>query len=145
MPAIPVFSFGTAAPTSTDVFYEAGTFIRNSAPAIGGVAGWVCTAEGKPGTWKAVGVIDPGTIATVTAAAALSAANKTHNLTGAGPYTLFSAASVAAGAEINIVANAVTVTLVPATSQTLIGGSTLASIGSRWVSNGANTFCRVTG
>ena len=136
------FGWGTAAPTDNN-YHEAGEYIRNSEPGNGKVTGWLCTVSGRPGTWVAEGRTNGGVIGTVTAAAALSAATNLHNITGAGQYTIFSAASLAAGASVNVVANGVTITLNPATSQTLIGGSTLASVGSTWVSNGANTFFRV--
>lgn len=140
---LPVIGFATAAPTDTTVYWEAGTFLRNSAPTQGGALGWVCTASGFPGTWKVAGFVDNGSISTVTAAAALTAGSSLYNLTGAGQMTLFSAASLASGAKISIVANGVTNTLNPAASQTLIGGTTLASVGSTWMSNGANTFYRI--
>ena len=46
----------SAAPTTGP--HAKGDFIRNSAPAAGGVFGWVCVAGGSPGTWKPV-VIAP--------------------------------------------------------------------------------------
>lgn len=51
----PGSNIGTAAPAS-------GTWVRgrriiNAAPSSGGTEGWVCTASGTPGTWKAFGVI----------------------------------------------------------------------------------------
>jgi len=44
----------TAAPTTGT--YQQGDFIRNSAPASGGVLGWVCVVAGTPGTWDTVGI-----------------------------------------------------------------------------------------
>lgn len=35
-----------------------GDVIINNNPSIGGVYGWVCTADGTPGTWKSFGSID---------------------------------------------------------------------------------------
>lgn len=39
--------------------HAAGEIVYNVAPAPGGKIGWVCTAAGTPGTWKAFGEIDP--------------------------------------------------------------------------------------
>jgi hypothetical protein len=50
-------SFKSAAPT-TGVWFR-GDRVLNSAPSAGGVEGWVCTATGEPGTWKAFGEIAP--------------------------------------------------------------------------------------
>ena len=41
-----------AAPPTTGS-WSAGTIALNSAPAAGGVPGWVCVTPGTPGTWKA--------------------------------------------------------------------------------------------
>jgi len=43
---------GTAAPTTGT--WVVGDICFNSAPTAGGVPGWVCTAAGTPGTWKAM-------------------------------------------------------------------------------------------
>ncbi len=48
---------GPAPPASGH--HAAGEVRYNSAPAPGGRVGWVCTAAGTPGTWKAFGAIDP--------------------------------------------------------------------------------------
>jgi hypothetical protein len=48
-------SYKSAAPT-TGVWFR-GDRVLNSAPSAGGVEGWVCTATGAPGTWKAFGAI----------------------------------------------------------------------------------------
>jgi hypothetical protein len=47
---------GSAAPTSGA--HAQGEIVWNTAPTAGGKVGWVCTAAGTPGTWKAFGVID---------------------------------------------------------------------------------------
>lgn len=56
--------FGTAAPTDTRTYYLTGDQVINSAPAEAGAAGsmyvtlgWICTAEGRPGTWKPMRVL----------------------------------------------------------------------------------------
>jgi hypothetical protein len=46
---------GTAAPTTGR--WERGDLVRHSAPSASGTEGWVCTAAGTPGTWKARGTI----------------------------------------------------------------------------------------
>ena len=46
---------GTAAPTSG--FCRVGDKVWNEAPTSGGTVGWVCTAQGSPGTWKTFGTI----------------------------------------------------------------------------------------
>ena len=48
-------SFGAAAPTVG--LHAHGEIVFNSAPASGGVPGWVCTTAGTPGTWRAFGVL----------------------------------------------------------------------------------------
>lgn len=48
---------GTAAPTTGE--HGRGDVVWNISAAAGGKVGWVCTAAGTPGTWKAFGVIDP--------------------------------------------------------------------------------------
>jgi hypothetical protein len=37
--------------------WEQGDIVWNSSPTAGGNVGWVCTADGNPGTWKTFGVI----------------------------------------------------------------------------------------
>jgi hypothetical protein len=49
--------YGSAPPASGH--HAAGEIVYNIAPAPGGKVGWVCTAAGTPGTWKAFGAIDP--------------------------------------------------------------------------------------
>jgi hypothetical protein len=49
-------TYGSAAPTSGE--RARGEIVYNIAPSAGGKVGWVCTAAGTPGTWKAFGVID---------------------------------------------------------------------------------------
>jgi lysophospholipase L1-like esterase len=57
-PRAPRVEYGTAAPTTTRVFAYVGDRIVNTAPAVLGSAAsqyvtreWVCTVEGRPGTW----------------------------------------------------------------------------------------------
>lgn len=45
-------SYGTAAPTSGA--HVRGEKCWNTAPSAAGTPGWVCTAAGTPGTWKAM-------------------------------------------------------------------------------------------
>lgn len=45
---------GTAPPPGGSGAWDAGNEVKNSVPAAGGVPGWVCTAAGSPGTWKAL-------------------------------------------------------------------------------------------
>jgi hypothetical protein len=53
LPAIMVR--GTAAPATGA--HVVGEIVWNTVPTSGGNIGWVCTAAGTPGTWKAWGVI----------------------------------------------------------------------------------------
>ena len=47
-------TIGTAAPTATtEGTYAKGDIIINSAPSASAI-GWICTAAGKPGSWKAI-------------------------------------------------------------------------------------------
>ncbi|HEU0098629.1 MAG TPA: right-handed parallel beta-helix repeat-containing protein [Allosphingosinicella sp.] len=48
--------YGSGPPASGH--HAAGEIVYNVAPAPGGKVGWVCTAAGTPGTWKAFGAID---------------------------------------------------------------------------------------
>ena len=48
-------TYASAAPVSGA--WLQGEIVYNSAPTSGGFVGWVCTASGKPGTWKTFGVI----------------------------------------------------------------------------------------
>ncbi|TMV47600.1 hypothetical protein FE783_21620 [Paenibacillus mesophilus] len=48
--------YGAAAPTTGT--YARGDLMYHTAPAPGGSIGWVCTAAGSPGTWKAFGTIE---------------------------------------------------------------------------------------
>ena len=48
-------AWGTAAPAAGT--WKVGDRVWNTAPAAGGTVGWVCTAAGTPGTWKAFGTI----------------------------------------------------------------------------------------
>lgn len=45
----------SAAPTTGS--WKRGDFVWNSAPSSLGTMGFVCTADGTPGTWKTCGVI----------------------------------------------------------------------------------------
>jgi len=45
----------SAAPTTET--WRRGDIVYNTAPSSGGYVGWVCTAAGTPGTWKAFGLI----------------------------------------------------------------------------------------
>ena len=47
----------TAAPTSANKAAKIGDIIYNANPAAGGSLGWVCVADGAPGTWKTFGTI----------------------------------------------------------------------------------------
>lgn len=46
---------GSAAPTTG--YWFVGDRVYNSSPSAGGTEGWVCTAQGSPGTWKTFGTI----------------------------------------------------------------------------------------
>ena len=48
--------YGSGPPDSGH--HAAGELVYNVAPTAGGKVGWVCTAAGTPGTWKAFGAID---------------------------------------------------------------------------------------
>lgn len=48
--------YGSGPPASGH--HAAGELVYNIAPTAGGKVGWVCTAAGTPGTWKAFGAID---------------------------------------------------------------------------------------
>lgn len=51
-------TYGQAAPVAGAGARGVGEIEWNSAPTAGGKVGWVCTAAGTPGTWKAFGAID---------------------------------------------------------------------------------------
>lgn len=50
--------FATAAPTGTRTSYRVGDVAWNTAPVGGAFVGWVCTVEGRPGTWKGFGALE---------------------------------------------------------------------------------------
>jgi hypothetical protein len=52
---VPRLYYGTARPTTGT--YVVGDIVYNTAPAPGGVIGWVCTAPGSPGTFSGFGLI----------------------------------------------------------------------------------------
>lgn len=54
-PPPPYAGSGTAPPSSGT--YTRGQVYWNTQPSPGGYAGWICTAAGTPGTWKAFGPI----------------------------------------------------------------------------------------
>lgn len=47
--------YAPSAPTTG--FHFAGSICWNSAPTAGGIAGWMCVADGTPGTWKAMAAL----------------------------------------------------------------------------------------
>lgn len=47
--------YGMAAPTAG--YYKRGSIVYNTVPSASGAIGWVCVAEGAPGTWKTFGAI----------------------------------------------------------------------------------------
>ena len=50
---------GTAGGAPSTGTHARGEIVFNADPSAGGKVGWVCTAAGTPGTWKAFGAIDP--------------------------------------------------------------------------------------
>ncbi|WP_218103791.1 glycosyl hydrolase family 28-related protein [Paenibacillus hemerocallicola] len=52
----PAFGYASAAPV--DGVWKQGDIFYNTAPSPGASVGWICTAGGTPGTWKAFGAID---------------------------------------------------------------------------------------
>jgi hypothetical protein len=79
-----------AAPTTTGgcsasgAYYSVGEFIANSAPASGGIFGWVSTTAGSPGTWSAVPISTSRTNPWTLTEAATSGALPTCSVTGFG-------------------------------------------------------------
>ena len=52
-----IIGWSGVSPTAN--FYAVGDIVLNTVPSGGGTIGWVCTASGSPGTWKAWGDIAP--------------------------------------------------------------------------------------
>lgn len=52
----PISWYDSAIPTAG--IYAKGDVIYNTAPAIGGNLGWICTEAGSPGTWRPFGTIN---------------------------------------------------------------------------------------
>jgi hypothetical protein len=50
---------GAAGAAPSSGAHVRGEIVFNADPSAGGKVGWVCTASGTPGTWKAFGAIDP--------------------------------------------------------------------------------------
>lgn len=101
---IPVINWATAVPSDTNLFHQQGELVFNSTPAKGGVLGWVCVADGYPGTWATFGSgINAGAVSSITAAAALSVGLGKVLLSGtAGTYTLAPALSHSPGFTVMI-------------------------------------------
>lgn len=49
---------GQSAPAAGDGTFRRGDIILSTIPTAGGKAGWICVADGNPGTWKQFGAID---------------------------------------------------------------------------------------
>lgn len=117
---LPTPGYASAVPTDASQFYQAGTILFNNTPGAGLTSGWVCVADGKPGTWLALSSVGNLTPSTLTAAAAIpvGVGNLLINGASGGTYTLAPALSHAAGFHTrikNIGANSVTLT--PATGE----------------------------
>lgn len=141
---LPIFSYGTAVPTTE--FRQAGQIIINSAPTSAGVLGWTCITEGTPGTWKPIGVVNANSLATITAASALTAGVGVVIIDGTGPFTLAQAVSHAAGFVQHVKnLNATTLTIVTVAGALHDAAAiTLAQYASvTLVSNGTATWHKV--
>lgn len=120
--------YGTAAPTAGA--WLVGDVMWSTAPAAGGMVGWVCTTAGTPGTWKAFGGIVP-VVPTLTTTATLTAASASTQLANAtgGAFTInLPTAASASGLPFNIKkidssANAVTID--PSGGELIDGAATL--------------------
>jgi len=47
-------NFSTAVPSTG--YWERGDIVLNTTPSVGGIVGWICTAQGTPGTWSPYGI-----------------------------------------------------------------------------------------
>lgn len=131
---IPAFGYASAVPTDNSQAYQAGTILFNNIPALGAPLGWLCIADGRPGTWVALTPIGNITPTTLTAAAAIPVGTGILIINGGsgGTYTLAPALSHQSGYHTrikNIAANSVT--LVPATGEAYVDAAaiTLAQFG----------------
>jgi len=122
--------YGTAAPTAGA--WLVGDVMWSTAPAAGGMVGWVCTTAGTPGTWKPFGPIVQ-VVPTLTTTATLttaSASTQLANATSAAFTVNLPTAASAAGLppfnikKIDSSANAVTID--PNGAETIDGAATLA-------------------
>jgi len=100
-PIVNVNGFATSVPTDTTQFHQKGEVILNSEPSVNEPFGWVCVADGRPGTWQALDSVPHGalynTVVTVSAAelAALRATPKTLvSAPGAGYVLKFEGATL---------------------------------------------------
>lgn len=62
-----IHSSGTAAPATGP--HAAGEVVYNEAPAVGGIASWMSSAAGTPGTWQPTGIVGAVQAASVSLAA----------------------------------------------------------------------------
>lgn len=141
----PIFHWGTAVPTGTAQFYDAGTLIKNSAPGFGKVVSWQATVAGRPGTWIALDLAEGNTISLISAAAALAAGAKLTVSTDTGEHTLPEADTVAALAEVVLLCtNGSGCTVAAAAGDTLVGSADIATTrAGRFASNGVDKWYRV--
>jgi hypothetical protein len=129
-PALPAVLFGTAVPTASGGYQTQGTFLINSDPGVGEPMGWICTADGTPGTWVALAPANPTAFTTVAAPSVLAHTRfGVLTSTAAGSYTLSAASAVANGFVETFFNNGASVasTIVAGAGNTLIGGALTTS------------------
>ena len=134
----------TAAPTSGT--WNTFDYVENSAPAAGTPVGWICTAGGTSGTWKAVYPLqNVANVATaLTAAGSAAVTDNIVPVTGSGAHNITLAAPTAAnsGSRLSIVnTSSGTVTAVAATGTAITGLATAATnTSAEFLSAGTNWY-----
>lgn len=114
MIAVQELRYASAAPTAADEnFHEWGEILLNSAPEKGGILGWICTAEGRPGTWAPFGVVNDFSADTVAAGGTLSAHVRYLFVQDAGALVLAATSNFPAKTPITIRCNVSSLTITP--------------------------------
>jgi len=84
---IPIQTSGTVPPTAG--YYPLNSVCWNENPTVSGFIGWVCTAAGIPGTWRAFGMVQPDS-----------------NITGSARLQSISGTAVASTGTVDLTVNA---------------------------------------
>jgi len=103
--------WGTAAPTDTAIFHQAGEIVFQQSPVAGAPMGWICSVEGWPGTWIPLPPLGSTGLTTIAAGGTLSAYVPFLSVQDAGALVLAATSLFPAGFPVRIRANAASLTI----------------------------------